>query len=158
MAVQRFSHIAIRVTDLERSRRFYRDALEFRELTRLEIAGGPTALLLDRPDLVLRAIFLERDGTQIELQEIDLPGRVDAVPWIRVGLAHIALRVDDVEAMLERVRQEGGAVLEASRFRSDEYDSEVLFVTDPDGTYVEIIRAPGDPAVAPGESLQEAPK
>ena len=158
MAVQRFSHIAIRVTDLERSRRFYRDALEFRELTQLEISGGPTALLLDRPDLLLRAIFLERDGTQIELQEIDLPGRVDAVPWTRVGLAHIALRVDDVESTLARVQQAGGGVLEASRFRSEEHASEVVFVTDPDGTYVEIIRAPGDPAIPPGESLQDAPK
>ena len=157
MAVQRFSHIAIRVTDLERSRRFYRDALEFRELTELEIVGGPTALLLDRPDLLLRAIFLERDGTQVELQQLDLPGSVEAVTWTRVGLAHIALRVDDVESTLERVQQAGGGVLAASRFRSDEHASEVIFVTDPDGTYVEIIRTAGDPTVPPGESLRDAP-
>ncbi|NQZ99413.1 MAG: VOC family protein [Myxococcales bacterium] len=156
MAVQRFSHIAIRVTDLERSRRFYRDALEFRELTELEITGGPTALLLDRPDLLLRAIFMERDGTQVELQQLDLPGRVEAVAWTRVGLAHIALRVDDLETTLERVERAGGGVLEASRFRSEERGSEVVFITDPDGTYVEIIRAPGDPAVPPGESLRDA--
>ena len=153
MAVQRFSHIAIRVTDLERSRRFYRDVLEFRELTELEIAGGPTALLLDRPDLLLRAVFLERDGTQVELQELDLPDEPEAVSWTRVGLAHFGLRVDDVDRMLERVVQAGGAVLEASRFRSEAHGSDVVFITDPDGTYVEIIRAAGDPSLPPGEPV-----
>jgi len=155
MGVLRFSHLAIRVTDLERSRRFYRDALEFRELTALEIAGGPTALLLEQPDLLLRAIFLERDGTQLELQQLDLPDEPEAVAWTRVGLAHFGLRVDDVDAMLERVVELGGSVLETSRFRSEAHASDVVFVTDPDGTYVEIIRAAGDPASPPGEPLRD---
>ena len=153
MTVQRFSHLAIRVTDLERSRTFYRDVLEFRELSELEINGGPTAMLLGRPDLLLRAVFLERDGTQVELQQIDLPDDPESVTWTRVGLAHFGLRVDDVDAMLERVLRGGGAVLEASRFRSEAHGSDVVFITDPDGTYVEIIRSAGDPALPPGEPV-----
>ena len=96
MAVRRFSHIAIRVSDLERSRRFYREALEFRELSELEIQGGPTARWLEMPDLGLHAVFLERDGTQVELQELDLPKPDERAGYNTIGLAHIGLRVDDV--------------------------------------------------------------
>jgi catechol 2,3-dioxygenase-like lactoylglutathione lyase family enzyme len=73
MTVHAFSHIALRVTDLARSLRFYRDGLGFREVSRIEVEGGPTALLLDAPDAALSAIFLERDGTTLELQTLSLP-------------------------------------------------------------------------------------
>ncbi len=153
MPVRRFSHIAIRVSDLERSRRFYRDALEFRELTELEIAGGPTAELLGRPDLRLRAVFLERDGTQIELQQIEYPGNDERAGWTRMGLAHIGLRVTGLEGVVERVCAAGGELIEASRFRSAEHGSDVVFIADPDGSYIELIEAPGDPSVPPGEPV-----
>ena len=153
MAVRRFSHIAIRVSDLERSRRFYREALEFRELSDLEIQGGPTARWLEKPDLGLHAVFLERDGTQVELQVLDLPKPDERAGYNTIGLAHIGLRVDDVEAVTQAVCAHGGEVIERSRYRNEALGSHVVFIADPDGTWIELIQALGDPEVPPGEPL-----
>ena len=153
MAVQRFSHIAIRVSDLERARTFYREALECREVSQLEIQGGPTAQVLGIDDLKLRALFLERDGTHIELQQLDLPLTEEKALWSRLGLGHIAFRVDDLEAVTARVQQLGGEVLEASRMRHAQGGAQVVFVADPDGTRIELIQSAGDPSVPPGDPI-----
>ncbi len=150
MPVERFSHLAIRVSDLPRSRRFYRDALGFEERTQLSIEGGPTALLLDAPGVKLDAVFLERDAVQIELQQIDYQGADARSGFVRIGLAHLGLRVSDLDAVVADAIAAGGEVLEASRFENSEYDSQIVFVADPDGTLIELIESPGDPSVPPG--------
>lgn len=153
MPVERFSHLAIRVSDLARSRRFYRDVLGFRELTELSIEGGPTAQLLGRPGLKLEAVFLERDGTQIELQRIDHEGSTERAGFVRMGLAHFGLRVRDLDRVASDVVAAGGELIDDSRFRSADLGSHVLFVADPDGTYIELIEAPGDPSQPPGSPV-----
>ena len=50
MQVQRLSHIGICVTDLEASVAFYRDALGFSELSRLEVSGSEAERLLELID------------------------------------------------------------------------------------------------------------
>ena len=83
MPIQFVSYVASRVSDLERSLRFYRDLLGFREISRFELEGpSPSAQLMELDELSVRARFLERDGTRIELQFLDLPaGR--ALPAVR---------------------------------------------------------------------------
>ena len=71
--ILRYSHVGLCVRDLERSLRFYRDGLGFREVSRLEIAGAPTAELLELPDVRLEARFLERDGLRLELLRYATP-------------------------------------------------------------------------------------
>ena len=96
MTIQFLSHVALRVTELDRSLRFYRDGLGFREVSRVELEGGPTALMLNAPEACLRAVFLERDGTTLELQQLSFPdGRELGVPEVGLGWSHIGLRVDD---------------------------------------------------------------
>lgn len=144
--IQTFSHIALRVTDLERSLRFYQEGLGFRELSRVEVAGGPTALMMGAPESVLRAIFLERDGTTLELQRLDLPdGPELSMADVGLGWSHVGFRVDDAERVAERLRSLGGSVVESSRYRDAALGSHVLFVCDPDGARVELIELPGDP-------------
>ena len=133
MPVEGFSHLAIRVSDVERARRFYRDALGFEERTQLSIVGGPTALVLGDPDIRLDAVFLERDGVLIELQRIEYPDGETRSGFVRMGLCHFGLHVRDLGGVVAAVTAAGGDVLERSRFRNDEYGSEVVFVSDPDG-------------------------
>jgi len=66
-SIQRFSHVGICVSDLERSLAFYRDALGFREVGRLDVTGEAPETLLGLRDVDLEAVFLERDGVRIEL-------------------------------------------------------------------------------------------
>ena len=99
MAVLRMTHIGICVTDLERSMRFYRDLLGFTYRSELRVQGEPSDTLLRLRDVDLRAVYLERDGTRIELLHYAAPGAVgDGAPrrMNGRGLTHLSLRVDSV--------------------------------------------------------------
>lgn len=151
MKIHAFSHIALRVTDLERSLRFYRDGLGFDEVSRVEVQGGPTAQLLDAPEAPLCAIFLTRDGTTLELQRLSLPdGRLLRMPEVGLGWSHVGVRVDDAEEVARALCALGGHVLESSRYHDPALGSHVLFVSDPDGARVELIELPGDPTQVVG--------
>ena len=83
-----------------------------------------------------------------------MPLNEDQAVWSRLGLGHIALRVDDLDAAMERVRRAGGGILEASLMQHSERGARVVFATDPDGTRVELIQSPGDPSVPPGDPIR----
>lgn len=86
ITTQGVHHIALRVTDLARAKRFYTETLGF-------------PLLMEAPDLVLFAA----GGTAVGLRapSAETPA-ADAFSPHRVGLDHIALACAD-EAELERV-------------------------------------------------------
>ena len=67
MGAVRLTHIGLCVADAERATGFYRDALGFREVSRLSASGAPSSTLLRLEDVALEAIYLERDGVRIEL-------------------------------------------------------------------------------------------
>jgi glyoxylase I family protein len=144
VAVRRFTHLGLCVSDLERSLRFYRDVFGFAEDSArrpLAMKGEPAATLLGLPDVDLRAVYLVRDGLCLELLAYPAPGTLgDGAPRAmnRVGLTHLSFEVDDLEAIAERVRAVGGRVLDSSRI------APAVFVTDPDGTRIELVlrRAP----------------
>jgi catechol 2,3-dioxygenase-like lactoylglutathione lyase family enzyme len=140
MAVKRFTHVAIRVADLNRSVCFYRDILGFAECNRHVGAGGPSALMIGNAEAKLAAVFLQRDGTVVELQTLEGDDPA-VVTGIQRGLSHIGFTVTDLAGILREVEAAGGHVLEASRYFDASLGSEVVFVTDPDGTRIELIAA-----------------
>lgn len=139
--IRRFTHVAIRVADLERSVRFYRDLLGFVERNRHAGSGGPSAMMMGNPRAELAAVFLERDGTVVELQTLEGDDPC-VVTGIQRGLSHIGFSVTDLPGILRDVEAAGGRVVEASRYHDATIGSEVIFVTDPDGTRIELIAAP----------------
>jgi catechol 2,3-dioxygenase-like lactoylglutathione lyase family enzyme len=142
MAIQAMTHLAIRVRDLERSLCFYRDLLGFTENSRVDVVGAPSALLIGNPEARLSAVFLERDGVVVELQQLEgVDGHCEG---INLGFSHIGFRVTDLAVVVETLRAAGGEVLEGSRYQDDNFGSEVIFVTDPDGARIELIAVPGD--------------
>ena len=153
MTIRRFSHVGLCVRDLARSLRFYRDGLGFREVSKVEIGGEPTATLLELPAVHLEARFLERDGLRLELLRYTSPepdgGAVLAMN--RPGLTHLSFRVDDLDTALARLATVGVAVREHTRVGVPAMGAQVVFVTDPDGTRIELVQAPGDPEKLPGE-------
>lgn len=152
MEILRLTHLGICVADLEVSLRFYRDVLGFVETGRFRGQGDPTATVLELPqDVDLEAVYLERDGWRIELLYYRVPGALgsgDPAAMNARGLTHLSFRVDDLDAVLEQVVEYGGRVL--AHTRTGTGPAAVLFVTDPDGTRVELIEAPGDPNAIPG--------
>jgi len=155
VTVQRLSHIGICVTDVERSLAFYRDALGFVERLRLDVDGEDPERLIGLPGVRVRAVFLERDGTCIELLKFEVPGESGGPgprPMNQPGLTHLSLRVESLDAAIAAVTAQGGGSLPASRIASRRFGTAAIFVTDPDGLRIELLEAPGDPAVLPGEA------
>lgn len=147
-----FTHVGICVRDLELSLRFWQQAMGFSRSGDLRIAGEPTATLLGLPEVDLQAVYLERGEFRIELLHYPTPGSVgesEVRAMNRRGLTHFAFRAENLEETLARVRACGGRVLEETYIRNPDFGAEVVFVTDPDGTRIELVKAAGDPRALP---------
>ncbi len=148
MSVIRFGHLGICVSSLANSVPFYRDLLGFRALTEVEVRGADADRLLGLSGVDQTTVFLERDGVRLALFEFRSPKREGAwrpralnVP----GMAAIMLRVDNLDTTLAKMREARVTVLDETRTDYPEYNSRLVFLTDPDGTMIELVEIPGDP-------------
>jgi len=150
VGIRRLTHLGICVSNLERSLAFYGEVFGCREIGRFDDREGYSAELVEIDGVQLEAVYLERDGWRLELLSYPSPGTTgsgERRPMNQLGLTHLSFVVDDVEAVRAAVREHGGAVVEASRM---EARATAIFVTDPDGTRIELIERDGDPMVVPG--------
>ena len=121
MAVLRMTHIGICVTDLERAVRFYRDGSASACAPSCSVQGEPSATLLQLRDVDLHAVYLERDGTRLELLYYAAPAAVgdgSPRPMNGRGLTHLSLRVDSVRDTLDTVRAAGAPSARRDAHRS----------------------------------------
>ena len=130
-------HVAFRITDLERSLRFYCGQLGFREAFRLDREGEPSPWI----------VYLQvAPGHFIEL----FPGAQRLAPSTGRGAAynHFCLLVDDIEAAIARLKAAGVAGAEGPA-RGLDHNLQ-YWITDPDGNRIELIQwsVPWDRTVA----------
>ena len=121
MNVVRGHHVSFAVRDLARARRFYADALGFREIA--------------RPELGIPGAWYGLGSLEVHL--IQVPPDFDAgtPPAKLTPLAnHAAFEIDDYDAALAALRACGLEVLETSPARGQ------LWVQDPDGNVIELIK------------------
>jgi glyoxylase I family protein len=140
-----FSHFGICVSDLERSLRFYCDALGFEKAESHEI-GREFAALMDFPDVVLTSQFIRKGPTAIELLAFTEPapfGDRERRAVNQLGLTHLSFQVQvgDLNATAAKVVELGGAIVETSRTTIElgETPLRFLYCTDPDGVRVELM-------------------
>jgi glyoxylase I family protein len=148
MSVDYVMHFGVCVRDLPRSIRFYTEGLGFVEKSKLHIEDAPTAQMMGIPDLVLDAVYLDRDGVRIELLAYPKNGTVGpatARPMNQPGLTHFAVRVDDRDAMIAKLTALGGQLIPPSRIENPDFKARICYVTDPDGTRIELVEVPTDP-------------
>ncbi len=138
------SHLGICVSNLERSLAFYRDALGFAFESELRVEGEPSETLLRLRDVHLHAVYLVQDGLRIELLHYETPGHLgdgSSRPMNQLGLTHLSLRVDDLDGALAALDAQGVRVLRDTRIDHANLRARAVFVTDPDGTLVELVEA-----------------
>ena len=148
MAVLSVGHIGICVSDLSRALTFYCDLLGFRPLSETVVADALSAKLLGLPEVDQTTAFVERDGVRLALFAFRRPGALPTAmprPMNQTGMAALMLRVDDLDATVAKIRAAGFPVLDDTRIEHPAYGSKLLFVTDGDGTMIELIEIPGDP-------------
>ena len=114
-------------------------------MNELELEGEPSQTLLQLGGLRFRAVYLERDGVVIELLAYESPGAVgpaEARPMNQLGLTHLSLAVDDLDASLAELEAAGARVLGETRIEVPQARTRAVFVTDPDGTRIELVERP----------------
>jgi catechol 2,3-dioxygenase-like lactoylglutathione lyase family enzyme len=142
-APSHFSHFGICVSDLDRSLRFYCNALGFEKAESHDI-GSEFAALMDLPDVVVTSQFVRKGPTAIELLAFRDPtpfGDGERRPVNQLGLTHLSFRVDDLARTEARIVELGGTVVESTRTKIDLGGAPLEFVycTDPDGVRVELM-------------------
>jgi catechol 2,3-dioxygenase-like lactoylglutathione lyase family enzyme len=121
--VSQIDHVSVIITDVARSRRFYRDLLGLREIPK------PRTF-----DFV--ALWFDLGNMQIHLLQKDKPDTISP--------RHFALRVADVPAARGYFRERGVETHETTLIPG----ADRFFIHDPDGNRIEIIQwqRPYDPS------------
>jgi catechol 2,3-dioxygenase-like lactoylglutathione lyase family enzyme len=143
MAIRRFTHVGVSVTDLERSTRFYCLALGFQRSKMTFEAGSSSGPLFGVSRLELRIRFLQREDIRLELLEFTEPAlKVDGglLPLYRQGFTHLCFKVDDVDETAALIEKFGGGVHPEHRIKleSDDFVQDNLMCSDPDGAPIEL--------------------
>jgi lactoylglutathione lyase len=141
------SHFGICVSDLERSQRFYCEALGFEQIASHRV-GEEFGSLMEVDQVAVESRMLARDGVTIELLSFVSPGFTgdgERRPMNQLGLTHLSLRVDDVDQVASAIEERGGTVVGGTRTTLDLSGARLDFVycTDPDGVRIELMDLPG---------------
>jgi lactoylglutathione lyase len=132
----KYLHTMVRVSDIERSLRFYVDALGLEELSRRDFPQGRYTL-----------VFLAAPGdsdAQVELTYNWDPENYGAGR----NFGHLAYAVDDIYATCQRLMDHGVTINRPPR------DGRMAFVRSPDNISIELLQKGGAlPAKEPWSSL-----
>ena len=119
-------HIGIVVSDLERSKAFYR-ALGF--------IDGDERVMADKT-----LSFMRLGAIEIELFAYNEPVASAELPERMLGFKHLALVTDDIDAAFAELRA-GGIIDDEIAIREMPSGWRLLFFPDPDGMEIEIKQA-----------------
>ena len=133
----KYLHTMVRVTDIEQSLRFYRDALGLQELSRKDHTQGRYTL-----------VFLAAPGdsdAQVELTYNWDPEGYDGGR----NFGHLAYAVDDIYATCRQLMEHGVLISRPPR------DGRMAFVRSPDNISIELLQKGA--ALAPAEPWKSMP-
>ncbi len=118
----RYLHTMVRVTELEASLHFYRDALGLEVLRSKEVPSGRFTL-----------VFLAAPGDSQAQVELTYNWDPETLQGGR-NFGHLAYAVDNIYATCERLQQHGVTILRPPR------DGYMAFVRSPDNISVELLQ------------------
>jgi lactoylglutathione lyase len=119
----KYLHTMVRVTDLDASIAFYRDALGLELVTRRDVPAGRFTLA-----------FLAAPGDPNAQVELTYNWDPEAYTGGR-NFGHLAYAVDDIYAACKRLQDHGVTVLRPPR------DGRMAFVRSPDNISIELLQA-----------------
>ena len=145
MSVRGLDHVSVTCADLDRSLAFYHGMLGIPVRSRGQLAGPAIDAVLGHYGVDGAFADLELgEGRTLELVQYRTPhGAPLAIEVHRPGAGHLALRVDDVDWLADRLRENGygpGAAVTLDEPGSFWHGARILYVQDPDGAVVELIQ------------------
>jgi len=136
-------HVAISVSNMDQALAFYRDALGMQVVRDLTLSGEKLSSLVGLEGARIHNVALQMGGAEIQLLDFISP-KGKSFPDRRPcdhGLAHIALRVEDVDAMYRKLKALGVKInSEPTTVR--EGGGRTFYCTGPDNVVVEFIQPP----------------
>ena len=147
MTVRGIDHAGITVASVEAALGFYRDLLGLRVTDQGEDEGPELDTIVGLKGARMRYAELDLGGGQLlEIIEYLAP---TGVPLEQrscdPGAAHLALRVDDVDTLCERLAAAGVTLVGRPATISEPgawHGARCVYVEDPDGRTVELIQRP----------------
>jgi lactoylglutathione lyase len=133
----KYLHTMVRVTDIDASLRFYRDALGLSELSRKDYAQGRFTL-----------VFLAAPGDESAQVELTYNWDPESYTGGR-NFGHLAYAVEDIYATCRRLADHGVTINRPPR------DGRMAFVRSPDNISIELLQQ-GE-ALAPAEPWKSMP-
>jgi lactoylglutathione lyase len=133
----KYLHTMVRVTDIDASLRFYRDALGLKEVKRFESEKGRFTLL-----------YLAAEGDEDAQVELTYNWDPESYSGGR-NFGHLAYAVDDIYAACKRLQDHGVVINRPPR------DGYMAFVRSPDNISVELLQKGS--ALAPHEPWASMP-
>jgi catechol 2,3-dioxygenase-like lactoylglutathione lyase family enzyme len=139
------SHIGLAVSDLDAAVQFFTEALGFE-------AGGTFASGDEVADLAeieggraqMRMRYIMKDGFRLELMCWTVPGPMGTPSTSRaqLGLTHLCIQVDDVDAEADRLASFGASILKQTRteVHHEKEDIIMLNVAVLDGLRIELLQ------------------
>lgn len=133
----KYLHTMVRVTDIDASLRFYRDALGLKELSRKENAQGRFTL-----------VFLAAPGDESAQVELTYNWDPESYTGGR-NFGHLAYEVEDIYATCQHLVNQGVVINRPPR------DGKMAFVRSPDNISIELLQKGA--ALAPAEPWKSMP-
>jgi catechol 2,3-dioxygenase-like lactoylglutathione lyase family enzyme len=130
-------HFAITVSDLDESVAFYRDVLDLDVLARFSVGGDAFATGVGVEGASADFVHMDAGDARVELVEYSPEG--DAVETAKLnqpGATHLGLEVEDLDAVYESLPEDTETIAPQ---QTTESGTKILFVSDPDGTLVELL-------------------
>jgi glyoxylase I family protein len=152
------SHVAIRVSDMDRSLWLYRDRLGFESHSTVTVTEAPSFREVGLTDARMVIWFLDGFGIRLELQTVTAQNGQTVPPSLSApGFRHLAYHVDDLVDTLQLIEAAGGSVRPGTMQGSGRDGA--AFASDPDGQRIELIAGDGgglppSTPVAPGPRSQ----
>ena len=137
----KYLHTMVRVTDIDASLRFYRDALGLKELSRKESQQGRFTL-----------VFLAAPGDESAQVELTYNWDPESYSGGR-NFGHLAYEVDDIYATCDRLMKAGVTINRPPR------DGVMAFVRSPDKHSIELLqKGAAKPPQEPWKSMPNTGK
>ena len=146
-SVNILDHVAVTVSDMERSLAFYCDLLGLQEVERHHLEGEIISKMAGKPDVIMEVVRLEAPetpGVMLDLQQYVAPeGKVSDAQLGDVAHAHFCFGVPDVWAAYKDLTTKGVEfVSEPVSFDLEWGIVYVVFFKDPDGFVLELMQVP----------------
>ena len=144
MFATRFDHVAVTVSDLDRSLRFYRDLLGLKQVGAHDLEGETISRMAGKEGVrmkVVRLICPETPGIHVDLQQyLEPQGKLSDSKLGDIANSHFSVVVDDIGKAYAELKAKGVTFI-SSPVNFDLEDAGKIgcvFFLDPDGYVLEL--------------------